>query len=141
MQPEPELVLFIDASLGQNIVPEALRLAGVKVVAHDEEFAPGTPDTDWLQEVGRKGWIVLTKDKRIRYREIEKQALQSAGVAAFVFAGSNRSGVEIGDAFVKALPAIRRLVEATPRPFIASVTASGGVNLLFPPKPRGRTSR
>ena len=36
-----------------------------------------------------RGWIVLTKDSRIRYRSNEKQALLAAGVRAFAFASGN----------------------------------------------------
>jgi PIN like domain len=113
-----------------RIVPQALREAGLTVVIHDEVFRPGTPDHIWLREAGRKGWIVLTKDTRIRYRENEKRALKEAGVAAFVFSGKDLTGSEIGASIVKALPKMQRLIRKTRRPFIAVVTRGGDVRLL-----------
>lgn len=49
---------------------------------HDDHFPPGAKDEDWLAQVGERGWIVLTKDRRIRYRHVEWLALMKAGVAA-----------------------------------------------------------
>ena len=131
MPPEPGPVFFVDASLGRRIVPEALRREGVQVVAHDDRFGPGTPDAVWLEEAGRHGWLVLTKDKRIRYRENERRALQRAGVAAFVFVGKDLTGEEIAKALVVALPRMIRTANQTRRPFIATVTPRGTVRLLL----------
>jgi len=122
---------FIDRSLGQKIVAQALRDAGATVVVHDDRFPPDAPDEDWLHEVGQRGWIVLTKDKRIRYRENERRALQRAGVAAFVFVGKDLTGEEIAKALVVALPRMIRTANQTRRPFIATVTPRGTVRLLL----------
>ena len=35
----------------------------------------------WLPEAGRRGWAVLTKDDRIRYRQVDMAAASTAGVA------------------------------------------------------------
>ena len=44
---------------------------GESVEIHDDHFAPDAKDEVWLVEVGKRGWIVLTKDDRIRYRVTE----------------------------------------------------------------------
>lgn len=85
---------------------------------------------DWLQEVGRRGWIVLTKDHRIHYRGPELAALQQAKVRAFVLTGGDLQGAEMGQIFVNALPAIKRFVRKNPPPFIAKVTRTAKVSLL-----------
>jgi len=71
------------------------------VHVHDDSFPSATPDDVWLREVGRSGWLVLTKDQRIRYREIEKQAVLRAGVGVFVLTGGNMSGKAMASAFVR----------------------------------------
>jgi hypothetical protein len=71
----PELfVYFVDRSLGGRIVVDALRAAGETAHAHDEHFAADTPDADWLSEVGKRGWVVLTKDKEIRRNQLEHRS-------------------------------------------------------------------
>ena len=110
----------------------ALQERGLKVVAHDDAFEPGTADAVWLSDVGAKGWIVLTKDARIRYRTNEREALLRANVRAFVLRSGNLTGQQMADAFVRAIPRIERLLRSQPAPFIAGVSASGQVTLLFP---------
>ena len=70
--PEPS-VFFIDRSLGKKIVAQALRDIGETVEIHDDHFAPDAKDEDWLVEVGKRGWIVLTKDDRIRYEPLNER--------------------------------------------------------------------
>jgi hypothetical protein len=62
------LVFFIDRSLGRKIVAQGLRDVDEIVKIHDDRFAPYAKEVEWLVEVGKRGWIVLTKDDRIRYR-------------------------------------------------------------------------
>ena len=127
--PEPS-VFFIDRSLGKKIVAQALRDIGETVEIHDDNFAPDAKDEDWLVEVGNRGWIVLTKDDRIRYRATERTALASASVRAFVLTSSQLQGTEMAAAFVKALPRIKRLIANHTPPFIARISRSGNVSIL-----------
>jgi len=133
LPPEDTPIFFSDASLGRRVVPDALRAAGVALVVHDDVFPPGTPDQEWLREAGQNGWIVLTKDKKIRYRDIERRALEEARVGAFVLTGKNLTGDEMGRAFVSAIPRMLRVIRKTTRPFLATVSASGAVSQLLPP--------
>ncbi|HEY2323667.1 MAG TPA: hypothetical protein VGJ82_12475, partial [Thermoanaerobaculia bacterium] len=88
----PDLVFFVDRSMGRQIAV-ALSEAGVKTITHDSVFQEqDTPDDVWLARAGSEGWIVLTKDKLIRRRPLERQALIASGVRAFVFTGGNLSG-------------------------------------------------
>ncbi|MBL8754892.1 MAG: hypothetical protein JNK15_16425 [Planctomycetes bacterium] len=83
-RPLPDPVLFLDECLGTTDVPTALRAQGVRVELLHEHFDTATQDPEWLASVGSRGWVVLTKDQRIRRRRVEIQALLSARVAAFV---------------------------------------------------------
>jgi hypothetical protein len=127
--PEP-LVFFIDRSLGRKIVAQALREIGETVEIHDDHFAPDAKDADWLLEVGKRSWIVLTKDDRIRYRVTERTAIVSARVRAFVMTSTQLQGAEMGAAFIKALPRIKRIIASNAPPFIARVSRTGKVSLL-----------
>jgi len=90
------LTFFVDRSLGAHDVPDALRTAGVLVEIHDDHFAHDTPDTVWLAEVGACGWVVLTKDSRIRRHPLELQALLAANVAAFMLTATDLTGADMG---------------------------------------------
>jgi hypothetical protein len=92
------------------------------VEIHDDHFAPDAKDADWLRVVGDRGWVVLTKDDRIRYHEHEHQALITAGVRAFLLTSGNLTGDEMATLFVKFLPKMQRMASGARGPFIAKVT-------------------
>jgi len=128
--PEPP-IFFLDRNLGRKAVADALRQASVEVHVHDEHFPPDARDEEWLAEVGKRGWIVLTKDTRIRYRSSELAALVKAEISAFVLTAGNLRGEEMAAVFVEALPAIRRFVARYSPPLVAGITKSGHVSLLI----------
>src|SRR5262245_8155353 len=125
------LIFFLDRNLGKKAVADALRQAGVEVHVHDDHFPPEAREEEWLAEVGKRGWIVLTKDTRIRYRSSELAALVKANVTAFALTAGNLRGEEMAAVFVKALPTIRRFVARYSPPLVASITKSGHVSLLI----------
>ncbi len=106
--PEP-LVFFVDESLDSLTVVEALRAAGATVERLTEHFPRGTADEIWLAHAGNKDWVVLTRDKRIRYRQLERRALKEARVRAFVFTGGNITVKDTAVILVKALPRIEKI--------------------------------
>ncbi len=67
----------------------------------------------------------------IRYRDTERAAIIRAGVRAFVLRGKSLKGAEMGEAFVKALPAIVRLLAKRRPPFLATITSSGTISTVF----------
>ena len=108
----------------------ALREIGETVEIHDDHFPPDAKDEVWLTEVGRRGWVVLTKDDRIRYRITERPAFASAKVKAFVLTSMQLQGSEMAEAFVIALPRIKRLIAKYPAPFLGRVSRTGRIALL-----------
>ncbi len=81
-----------------------LRDAGLDVEIHDDHFAPDAKDEEWLSAVGRKQWIVVTRDERIRYRAAAKQAIRRAKVRAFVLTAQGNLRAEmLADNFLKGL--------------------------------------
>lgn len=124
-QPPEPLTLFLDESLDATVVVEALREAGATVVRLTDHFDKGTEDRVWLDRAGTSGWIVLTRDQRIRYRRLELLALQAARVRAFVFTGGNVGMRDTGRILADALPRIERIVQRDPGPFIYHVGKSG----------------
>lgn len=88
-----DFVVYLDENL-HNCKPilEALTENGVKHERHGQYFDPGTEDTEWLPFVGEKGWLLLTKDKRIRFNELEKNAVLRYKVREFYFSSGNYSG-------------------------------------------------
>lgn len=123
-------VFFVDRCLGQEKVVQAIAATGVRVERHDDHFQQGAPDTEWLAFVGQRGWVALSKDNKVRYRDTERAAVISAKVAYFIFRGLNMRGDEIGAVLAKALPAIQRVLKKNQRPFIATISRNGEVKVI-----------
>lgn len=87
-----------------------MRRAGIRVEVHQDHFPAGSKDQEWLPAIGEKNWIVLTKDQKIRYRAPELAAVQSSGVRLFTLTAKDVQGEEMASIFLRAMPAIRRLI-------------------------------
>jgi len=124
----PELILFLDENHHNNKhLLSLLSARGVRHERHRDHFTPGLADIEWLPEIGRRKWALLTTDKRIRYRTIEKQAVLDNDVRMFCFSTNNMSGRDMANALGLALDKIKKIFSSTPAPFIAMITKSGNV--------------
>jgi hypothetical protein len=123
---------FVDRSLGSGVVADALQREGERVVVHDDWFRQAnTPDVVWLGEAGKHGWVVLTKDARIRSNALERNALLSSGVAAFMLGRGDLLGVAMARAFIDAMPRMKTALRRWDVPLIAAVSVDGGVSVLY----------
>jgi hypothetical protein len=127
--PDPP-VFFLDRNLGRNKFSNILRAQGLRIEVHDDHFSPDASDPEWLTEVGERGWVVVTVDRRIRYRQLEWLAFKAGMVRAFAFSSGNLRAEEMAGIFLKALPKIRRFLEEEQPPFLATITKSGDVLML-----------
>lgn len=98
----------------------------------------------WLREIGRKRWVAVTHDGRIRYKPNEKSAVVDNQVALLVVVG-HVPYPELAAAFVATEPKIRGFIALHKPPYIAKVyrpsvtavvadpSASGRIELWYPP--------
>jgi predicted nuclease of predicted toxin-antitoxin system len=128
-KPPDGTVFFIDRSLGVEPIRTALSNSGLDVKIHDDHFPRDEEDRVWLQTVGARGWVVLTKDQRLRYRPLEIGALRASNARVFVLTAGNLRGSEIAAVFLAALPRICRVLHSRPGPFVARVTQLGHVTI------------
>ena len=101
-------------------MPEALRAAGVEIRVHDELFPQGTQDVDWLREAGANRWVVITRDDRIRYNQLEKQAVIAARLRFFSITSSSLTGDE----------AASLILQHSKRGFIAKISRGPDVKII-----------
>lgn len=110
--PHPDRLpdLFLDRSLGRIKVPALLRAAGLRLVTLSEHY--GVPadenvrDETWLELAGERGWTVLMKDTRIRYKPVEREAVRLHGVRCFCLASQQLTGEVMANRFLANLNAI-----------------------------------
>lgn len=102
---QPEF--FFDRSLGKRSA-QLLRKAGYEVHLVADLYpndAQEVPDQEWIADGCQRGWLLLTKDQRIRYRGAELAALEGR---MFCLAAGNLSVAEAAQRFIDAMPAIIR---------------------------------
>ncbi len=112
-------------------IGELLRASGPIVHLHDDHFPQDTEDVEWLTEVGKRNWLVLTKDKWIRRRQLERDALLAAKLRVFCFMSGNVPFREMAEIISKALPSILKLAETTKPPFIAGIYRDASVRIIL----------
>ncbi|BBG00345.1 MULTISPECIES: PIN-like domain-containing protein [Pseudonocardia] len=94
--------------------------------APDGPVPAGAADTAWLPIVGRAGLVVLTRDKRIRSRPLERQTLLDHGVrACFLTSGGSLDLFSQLRLWLRYWDDIESLVIEQPAPWLASVTRTG----------------
>jgi hypothetical protein len=122
---------FLDRSLGK-ITATRLREAGyvVHLIAdHYPNDASDIPDEDWVAEGCAHGWALLTKDKRIRYRTSELEALQEGHLFCLVSGTMNID--EMTQALLGALPKVERAARDQPVGFW-HVYRDGKIKRMWP---------
>lgn len=115
-------------------MPNALRAAGAQVETHEGNFAADAPDDRWIREVGRRGWIVLSKDEKMRYRLAEKRAIAQAAVRAFFLVPKGLTGPENGRILANAVTRMTRFSIGNQPPFIAKVFRNSTVKMWERPR-------
>jgi len=112
-------VYFTDRDLGKRF-PAILRTSGLTVERHANHFAHDAPDELWLEQVGKRRWIALTHDRRIRYKPNELNAVMQHGVALLVIVGK-APFPDLARAFVNSRLVVERFLQQNKPPFIAKV--------------------
>ncbi|MGD9996096.1 MAG: hypothetical protein AB7L17_08100 [Ilumatobacteraceae bacterium] len=114
-----------------------LALGKALTEAHDGVVYPGhpdlpevprqTPDDVWLPIIGARRLVVITRDKRIRYRPVERRAWLIHLVRGFVLTGTgSQSTAESVAILERHWPTIVAVVETNPQgPWMQAVTSGG----------------
>jgi hypothetical protein len=111
---------------------DALHQRGRLVHMHNQVFPDRTPDRVWIPDVAKRGWIIVTRDKRLQTRHIEWMAFLRAKARVLWFKGDRSSNVAITEGFLLALPKIDRLSSRLSPPYIIKVTPAGAVEQVYP---------
>lgn len=121
---------FFDNNLSPRLVA-GLRGFGEDVQHLREAFPPDAKDPLWIPQVAAWGWILVTRDKRIRSRPLEAEALAGSGLSGFVFMQKREPDfwgwVEL---VVRRWAEMRRLTETEKKPFLLGITERGKMERL-----------
>lgn len=111
---------------------EQLRARGhsVRVPGEPGGIPRGLPDSEWTRRVAKRGWVAITRDKRIQNRFAEKREVARSELALFVLrASGDLGGAEIVEIIDRAALRMARFLEKYEPPFIAGIYRDGRVEL------------
>lgn len=94
----------------------------------DEQVA----DTEWIRDAAVSGWPILMKDKRIRYRRAEIDAVVQHKAQCFVVTRGDLTSAEMAERFLTSQQAIFEAI-TVPGPYIYAVQ-SDRLDHLYPPR-------
>lgn len=125
------LTFFLDHQIGRYVVADALRACGARVEVHLDHFPGDTPDTNWIPEVGRRGWILITKDENIRRNPLERAAYEAAKLRGFISTGQDMDGKELAELLVRCLRGMVRRAAGRPGPLLFTISRGGTFTKLL----------
>ncbi len=118
-------MIFVDRSIPKSVAT-ALNATRGDVEWLEPRFRPDAPDPEWLRAAGEGGWVVLSRDKKLRTRPAERRAIAAYGVGCFIL--TQRAPLSPWGYLKLLVPILDDLVvgfEQTPRPFIYTVSRDG----------------
>lgn len=127
-------MIFIDRSIPEGVA-KALQCVRDDVLWFDSVFSRNTKDFQWLPQVGANNWLAITRDKNIRHRRWERQAVVDGNVGLFCLVqGNDPKKWEYLKLLAKTLDEMEQRFNHTSRPFIYAVDKEGNFRLIdLPP--------
>jgi hypothetical protein len=125
---EPTPTFYVDESIFSNALVAALAAAGIAFDRVGLTVPLGAPDDVWLSHCGKHSYLALTRDQRIRYRPLEKQALIEHGVACFTFSGGQATAAQCAARIITLTPKMVAIAAVQTRPFLYTFGLFSGLS-------------
>jgi hypothetical protein len=130
-QPDPGITFFVDRTHQGKRFLALLREANVSIEPHNLHFAKTLEDHIWIPDVSRRGWVIISGDKRIE-SGINRVAVMESAAKVFVLSETNSRSIYWGAAFITGLSAILRCIQENNGPFFVDVDRDASQHVGFP---------
>ena len=91
---------------------------------------PEGGDESWIEDVGQRGWFVISQDYNLHIRNNELFALKQHNIGCFYLWGASNSKWETFRCFNRAYDRITSAIYATPRPFVYRIQQNGSLTQI-----------
>jgi len=118
------MTFFFDNNISPTLV-EGLKGFGEDVCHLKDYFPEDTPDPQWLKAIGQNNWILITRDKAINRRPVEKQAIKQYKLGSFFMLGKDMDRWAQVKQMVIAWKRIKEYAAKSRKPFAYKVYRSG----------------
>jgi hypothetical protein len=109
------LLIFLDRSVGTRRIASALRAADLDVETIADRYGAANvsiPDEQWIAEASGAGRLLISADKRIRYRPRERAAICEHAARCLTFAAGDLTADQMIELFLRHLPHVRAVAAA-----------------------------
>lgn len=119
-------MIFFDRSIPKGVV-EAVKQVREDVCWLEDVFSEHwIKDREWIPEIGARGWLVVSKDKKIRTRKEERRAVAEHDVGCFILNYKQPlNRWEILKLVASSLDEMEERFANTPRPFMYLIDKNG----------------
>lgn len=119
-------MIFIDRSVPKGVADAVKSVRDDVLYLEDVWEAHWIKDREWIPAVGAKGWLVVSKDKKIRTRAEEKRAVKENNVGIFILNYKQPlNRWEIHKLIASTLDEMIEKFATTPRPFMYLIGRNG----------------
>jgi hypothetical protein len=131
-KPPKTFQIYLDENLCNcRPIIQTLNLAKIIFHKHLDNFPAGTPDHEWLPFVGANRYLLVTLDKRLRFNELERAAIRTHNIQCCEFSGGSIGGIKMSEALNSVLPKMVKLKKHYRKYFVASISPSGEVKIVW----------
>jgi hypothetical protein len=120
------VILLCDEDIGTK-VPTALSLVGYDVRSIHQMGWSGKPDTWWLAEAGRLGWLVFSCNTRMLRVPLESSAIQDNQVGIIYLTSGEQYLPKVLWLLLVKWPWLQDINRNLPRPFARFLSPTGRV--------------
>jgi hypothetical protein len=115
-----QTVFYLDESIYSRVLASAMSAAGAHVRIPADLAGFGAADEKWLALAATSNWVILMRDQRVRYRELEKRALNQAVAGAFVFTRGQATATDTAVIVCRLLRKFANIHRSERKPFLFS---------------------
>lgn len=119
---------YVDESIFSKALVAELTAAGIAFDRVGVTVPFGAQDDVWLSHCGRHSYVALTRDQRIRYRPLERQALIDHGVACFTFTHGQATARQCAARIIALAASMIEIACREPRPFLYTFGLTSGLS-------------
>jgi hypothetical protein len=124
-------MIFIDRSVPKGVA-EAIKQVRPDVLWLEDKFPHDTPDEVWLEAAGDAGWLVISRDKKIKTRRGQRQLIVKHRVGCFIInQKQDPTKWEYLRLIVGALDQMEEKFAETSRPFGFTIDKQGVMRRAF----------
>ncbi|TET32920.1 MAG: hypothetical protein E3J72_18500 [Planctomycetota bacterium] len=115
---------LVDQNIGERFA-KGMKSFGEEVEYLGDHYPLNISDKDLLADIGEKGWVLISREKEIRYKPAEKAAFVKHSNGAFLLSGKKLSGCKIIQQLVRNWHRIKEKADNTRKPFIYCIPPNG----------------